>query len=193
MFEWILSVEDFLSAWGQTFKKRGSHFVVNPNLPAIVKRYTPEANVFAVVAKCADASPGIFEELNRSIYAEITAREDTPVIDGDRRDSLVWSERIRRTYHISTNHLMAMFDMSDFIYADQTSRLEVAHTPLGRRLVERGALSAEGLGALRRSPLAYLRGAGGSMLEYLPDCAIGKDLDHIEGMLRGFAPDARDA
>jgi hypothetical protein len=185
LFGTIVADADFLDCWGQTFKRIEGAIVVNPNLPSVVKRYTPESNVFVVAMRSHDARPDFFVELNRAIFDEITARAETPVMDGEKLDLLIWSERIRRTYHISANHLMAMLDMADFLYEDGGRRLEVQETPLGGWLVRQGCVSAEALHWLKRSQLVYLRKEERRSLEYLPLAAGGLTPDGICRLLKG--------
>ena len=87
--------------------------------------------------RCIDSSPGFFDAVNEAIFKEITSRAETPIIDGEKLDSLVWWERIRRTYHLSSNHLMAMLDMADFVYTGENEHLAVTDTPLGLSLIKR--------------------------------------------------------
>jgi hypothetical protein len=187
LFETIVPDPDFLGCWGQEFKRIFDFIVANPNLPAILKRYTPESNVFAAVVLSRGADADFFQGLNSAIYAQIVSHHETPVIDGEKLDSLVWSEKIRRTYHISTNHVMAMFDMADFVYVNGSSRLDVADTPLGRLLIGDGAVSAQRLRAAKESPLVYFRERRKSSLSYLPLCAPGKTPRGISEMMRALA------
>jgi hypothetical protein len=181
LFETIVPETDFLDCWGQEFKRIFDFIVANPNLPAIVKRYTPRANVLAIVVRSREPEENFFGALNREIYSEIVSRRETPVIDGEKLDSLVWSERIRRTYHISTTHLMAMFDMADLVYMDDRGRLDVAETPLGRMLTANGTVSRERLLSLKGSQIARIGPKEGRTLVYLPHYA--GDPKSIEGMI----------
>jgi hypothetical protein len=186
LFETIVPEAHFLDCWGQEFKRIADAIVVNPNLPAIVKRYTPRANVLVIAVRSRGTCEDFFSTVNRSIYSAIVSHHDTPVLDGERLESLPWSEKIRRTYHLSTNHLMAMIDMADFIYLGDGKRLAVEDTPLGRMLLAAGVLSRQRLASLKVSQLAYLGAAesdGG--LVYLPSAGAGKSRAEICGMLRG--------
>lgn len=180
LFETIVPTADYLGCWGQSFKKLAGAIVVNPSLPAIVKRHAPPANVFAVVASSRASANRFFEDANQAIFKEITSRSETPVIDGEKLDSLVWSEKIRRTYHLSSNHLMAMFDMLDYIYTADTTRLSPADTPLGKWLQENAAVTEEGLRAMKMFPLVRRRDA---TLLYLPTAAHGMRLDQIKALM----------
>jgi hypothetical protein len=192
LFETFVPPSDFLACWGQQFKRIGGSMVANPGLPAVLKRYTAEANVFVVAVRSEDPSPEFFAGLNRAIYREITSRAETPLVDGQRLDRVPWPERVRRTYHLSRTHLMAMFDLADFVYLDAGRRLQVADTPLGRSLLAEGVLSAENLQALKGEPLARLRAAAGGgpagpgSLHYLPLAGEGRDLAWTREFLRGL-------
>ena len=183
LFGTILSDADFLNCYGQEFKRIGDHIVVNPHLPAIVRRYTPQSNVFTLVVRLMDRSARAFEALNHAIYVQVTASQDTPVLDEARLQFLDWSQRIRRTYHVSSNHLMAAFDMSDLVYVGDAEHLDIARTPLGRWLVDRGAISAERLRELQDAHLAYI--GQDRVLEYLPRFSGASDPDRIAAMVSG--------
>jgi hypothetical protein len=184
LFESFVPQPDFLACWGQQFKRIGDAVVVNPSLPAVVKRYTPGANVFVVVVRSSDGSPGFFASLNRAIYDEVSSRSETPLVDGARLGAVSWSERVRRTYHISRSHLMALFDMSDFVYLSDSRRLAVTETPLGRSLLAEGILTAEKLQDIKRDPLVRRRGGGGESLKYLPLAGEGRSLAWTRELLR---------
>ena len=183
LFGTILSDTDFLNCYGQEFKRIGDSIVVNPHLPAIVRRYTPESNVFTLVVRLMDRSSKAFEALNHAIYVQVTASRDTPVLDEERLQFLDWSQRIRRTYHVSANHLMAAFDMSDLVYVGDAEHLDLGRTPLGRWLVDRGTTSADRLRELQDAHLAYL--GKDRRLEYLPRFSGASDPEQIAAMVAG--------
>jgi hypothetical protein len=181
LFETIVPDASFLNCWGQEFKRIRGHIVANPNLPAIAARYSSEANVLVIVVRSREGGAEFFAELNRSIYSEIVSHKDTPVIDAEKLGAMIWSEKIRRTYHISSGHIMAMYDMADLVFVDERRRLDAADTPLGRRLLADGAITAEGLRSLIRSPLVYLparHARNTRALEYLP--LYGPDMNPEE-------------
>jgi hypothetical protein len=184
LFETFVPPEDFLACWGQQFKRIGGEVVANPGLPAVLRRYTPQANVFVVVVRSADGSPGFFAALNRAIYLEITSRAETPLVDGERLGGVPWSERVRRTYHLSRTHLMAMFDMADLVYLGEGRRFPLADTPLGRRLRADGILSDQQLLGLPSEPLRRVQGGSHRTLHYLPLAGEGQDLDWARDFLR---------
>jgi len=184
LFETFVPPADFLTCWGQQFKRIGGQVVANPGLPAVLRRYTPEANVFVVVVRSADGSPGFFASLNRAIYLQITSRTETPLVDGEHLGGAPWSERVRRTYHLSRTHLMALFDMADLVYLGEGRRLQPAETPLGRLLAAEGLLTAEQLSGLASEPLRRTREGSHRALHYLPLSGEGQDLDWVRDFLR---------
>lgn len=193
LFEAFVPQAEILACWGQQFKRIGDAIVANPGLPAVLKRCGPDANLFVVVVRSPDLSPGFFASLNRAIYEEIRSRSETPLVDGEMLESVRWSERVRRTYHISRTPLMAMFDMADFVYL-AGGRLQLEDTPLGRSLLAERVLTAEKLQAIKRDPLVRLRGDSPRLrraegappagsLEYLPLAGEGKNLDFTRQLL----------
>lgn len=184
LFDTFKPEAEFLSCWGQQFMRFGETIVVNPHLPAIVRRYSPSANVFVVAVRARDGSPGFFPELNKAIYDEITSRVETPVLYGSELEQLAWPERIRRTYHISRTHLMALFDLSDFVYLSESRKLEAARTPLGRELIRSGDATEAGLEAMKRQPLAYAGRGDDASLEYLPLSGEGQGVQAVRDLLR---------
>ena len=186
LFEAFVPPADFLTCWGQQFKRIGDVVVANPSLPTVLKRCGPEANVFVAAVRSADGSPDFFASLNRAIYEEVCSRSETPLVDGDRLGSVRWSERVRRTYHLSRTHLMAMFDMADFVYLDAGRRLAVADTPLGRSLLADGIVTEPRLRSLKADPLAYSGQGAQRILHYLPLTDEGRDLAGVRQLLRGL-------
>jgi hypothetical protein len=184
LFETFVPPADFLTCWGQQFKRIGGSVVANPGLPAVLNRYTSQANVFVVTVRSADSSPGFFSSLNRAIYREITSRAETPLVDEERLGAVPWPERVRRTYHLSRTHLMAMFDMADLVYLAEGRRLAPADTPLGRSLWAQGMVTAEKLEDLRREPLRYARHGDRRLLHYLPLAGQGQGLSWVGEFLR---------
>jgi hypothetical protein len=183
LFETIVPESDFLDCWGQEFKRIGDEIVVNPNLPAVMSRYTPRSNVLVIVVKSRGTCTDFFTNVNRAIYTAITASHETPVLDGEKLDNLVWSEKIRRTYHLSTGHIMAMFDMANLIYVSERWRLAVQDTPLGRLAVSCG-MDEKRLQYLKQAQLAFLGySKEGAPLVHLPTAGAGKTVGESVEML----------
>ena len=185
LFETIVPSADYLGCWGQSFKRLDGRVVVNSNLPAIVKRHAPTVNVFAVVVSSPSHPDPFFDGVNQAVFKEITSRAETPVIDGEKLDSLVWSEKIRRTYHLSSNHLMTMFDMPDFVYTGEGTRLAPADTPLGSWLVKATSVTSGQLSSLKSHPLARTRDG---TLVYVPGAGRGLRLEQIKDLMESLRP-----
>ncbi|HNZ27396.1 MAG TPA: hypothetical protein PLG34_05775 [Spirochaetota bacterium] len=156
MFDIIVDSKDFLNFYGQTIKKIKGYYVVNYNIPALVKRYTPDVNIFVMAAR--SKTPDCkFEEINQSIFEQMEQNVRTPIVDEDLLKELKWNEKIKRTYHISKNHIMAMFDMMDFIFRSNGERIGFIETPLGRRLVEDLKFTEDMLFKLKEHPIVYIK------------------------------------
>jgi hypothetical protein len=191
LFSTIVPDVDFLACCGQTFKRVQGSYIVNYDLPAIESRYTREANVFVVLARAEGVPENFYVGLNHAIYEEVLSRPETPIVFGDKLGGLAWSEKIRRTYHISTNRLQAMLDMADFVFTSHEDRLDVADTPLGRALVDAGALGAEDLRRVKAAHLCRVAGPsegfGLGALAFLPQAGIGLDFTALSALMRRIA------
>jgi len=141
--------------------------------------------VFAVVVSSPSHPDPFFDGVNQAVFKEITSRAETPVIDGEKLDSLVWSEKIRRTYHLSSSHLMAMFDMPDFVYTGEGTRLAPADTPLGSWLVKATSVTSGQLSSLKSHPLARTRDG---TLVYVPGAGRGLRLEQIKDLMESLRP-----
>jgi len=183
LFEIIVPETEFLRLYGQTFKKVEDVYIVNYDLPAILKRYNAITNVFMVLVKSDKATPTFFEDLNLSIYNEIASSGDTPILFGDKLEDLDWSEKIKRTYHLSNNHLMTMFDMSHFIFKDKDKRLDITETPLGKTILANKIFTEEQLRILKTLQLCYSYKNGKKILHYLPYAGKNKSYAWIIDML----------
>jgi hypothetical protein len=181
LFTTIVSDADFLAVKGQTFKRIHGVYIVNYDLPAIVRRYTPEANVFVALAEAEADSDDFYDGLNEALHDTIASHSETPLVFGAELSSLSWHERVRRTYHLSMNRLQAMLDMADFVYPDASGRLDVAGTPLGAALVTAGAIGAEALRQAKESHLCRLAAPGPDLanLAFLPYDGHGMDFEAL--------------
>jgi hypothetical protein len=189
LFSTIVDDADFLASYGQTFKLIRGKYIVNYDLPAISSRYTPEADCFVVLVRAEGGADGLYAELNKAIYKEISSSPDTPLVDGQALEGLAWSERVRRTYHLSANRIMAMIDMADFVYLSGDGRLDVADTPLGRSLVAEGLISASQLRAALATQLCRIGPAGSppETLVYLPQPGRALGAEGVRGLFRRIA------
>lgn len=175
LFATIVPDSDFLAVEGQTFKRIHGVFIVNYDLPAIARRYTPSANVFVALAEAEADSDDFYDDLNEAIHDMIASHSETPLVFGAELSSLSWHERVRRTYHISTNRLQAMLDMADLVYPGVSGRLDVAETPLGAALVRAGAITPEALRSAKETQLCRLAAPGHDLanLAFLPQAGHG--------------------
>ncbi len=154
LFNIVVDKKDFLKLYGQTIKKINNIYILNYDMPAIIKRYTPKANVFVIAVKFKDPMTS-FMDINQSIFERM--KENNVVIEGEGiYKDLEWNEIIRRTYHISKNHIMAMFDMIDFVIRTDTHHIEFHQTPLGRLCIEDKNILPEDLYKLKDCPLVYV-------------------------------------
>lgn len=185
LFATIVPESDFLAVKGQTFKRIHGVYIVNYDLPAITRRYTPAANVFVALAEAEAGSDDFYDDLNQAIHDMIASHSETPLMYGAELSRLSWHERVRRTYHISTNRLQAMLDMADFVYPDSGGRLDVAATPLGEALVGAGAIGAEALRRAKEIHLCRLAGPGHDLanLAFLPQAGHGLGFETLCDLL----------
>jgi hypothetical protein len=75
---------------------------------------------------------------------------------------------------------MAMFDMPDYVYTGDGTRLDTGETPLGRWLVRAASVTTDRLRALKSFPLVRRRDA---TLVYLPGAARGLPLEQIRKLV----------
>ncbi len=159
LFDIMVPEDQFLEFYGQTIKKIGRYYIVNYDIPAIMSKYDPQANIFVIAVRFKKKIS--FSELNYLIYNEFCKKTSIDLLDYAKRKNMQWDDQVRRTYHISKNHIQAMFDLTDFVYIDHLSTLCFYHTPLGRYLISQGILSGDKieskLGQLKENPLVYLR------------------------------------
>ena len=190
LFTTIVSDADFLAVKGQTFKRIHGVYIVNYDLPAIVRRYTPEANVFVALAEAEADSDDFYDGLNEALHDTIASHSETPLVFGAELSGLSWHERVRRTYHLSMNRLQAMLDMADFVYPDASGRLDVAGTPLGAALVKAGAIGAEALRQAKESHLCRLAAPGPDLanLAFLPYDGHGMGFEELCRLVAGIRP-----
>jgi hypothetical protein len=181
LFATIVSDSDFLAVKGQTFKRIHGVYIVNYDLPAIVRRYTPEANVFVALAEAEADSDDFYDGLNEALHDTIASHSETPLVFGAELSGLSWHEQVRRTYHLSMNRLQAMLDMADFVYPDASGRLGVSGTPLGSALVKAGAIDPETLVQAKETQLCRLAAPGHDLanLAFLPQAGQGMGFEEL--------------
>ncbi len=170
LFETMVPGEHFLELFGQTIKKIDVYYVLNYDIPAILTRHDKGTDMFLVAIRMKD-SKNRFSDLNHVIYENM--RKDTAIniLGIDRRKGLAWYDQVRRTYHISRSHIEAMFDLTDYVFKDESERILFSDTPLGRRLVEKKIMTKdqveERLNHLKQNPLVYMTHPGNGKKETL--------------------------
>ncbi|HOJ63469.1 MAG TPA: hypothetical protein PLE45_03510 [Spirochaetota bacterium] len=163
LFNLIVDKKDFLSFYGHTIKKIEDLYIVNSNIPAILNKYTDKTNVFVMAARLRDEKYKI-EDINCSIFEELKKDNKTTLIDEKFLKDIKWEEKIKRTYHISRNYIMATFDMIDFIFKPNGERIEFSETPLGRMILDENIMEKSELTKLKDNPLVYIKTKRGKKL-----------------------------
>jgi hypothetical protein len=154
MFNIIVSDRDFFKFYGQTIKRINNHFVINYDMPAILKRYTAKSNIFVISVRLKDENIDPWT-VNLSIFDQLK-KDNTPLVSEASLQLLDWNEQIKRTYHISRNHIMAMFDMLDFIITANGKHIGFYNTPLGKLLLDAYGYTESDLSNLKQDPLVYI-------------------------------------
>ncbi|MCP5046284.1 MAG: hypothetical protein GY940_03875 [bacterium] len=168
LFSTMVPYENFLDIYGQTIKKIDDFFVLNYDIPAVITRHHEDTNIFIIALRLKDNSAR-FADLHHLIYDSISNNESTAILGPKERQNLPleWYNRIRRTYHISRSHIEAMFDLTDYVFKDNTRRIGFADTPLGQRLLDLGIIPPDQLekrlSLLKDKPLVYLDQEDGTM------------------------------
>lgn len=175
LFNTVVSEQNFLKFYGQTIKKINNYYIVNYDIPAIIKRYTPKANVFAIAIKFKNENIS-FTDINQSIFDQIKNSNDTPLIYDDEYKNMNWIEKVKRTYHISKNNVMAMFDMVDFIITTKNVHIKFENTPLGRILTDKYNINSDDIFKIKDNPLVYAKINGIRKLINIIEEADGKNL-----------------
>ncbi len=148
LFNTMVDDCDFLRMYEQTIKKIDNLYIVNYDIPAIIKKYDPESNIFVVAARFKDKNLKI-EELNQAIFDNLKNNMSTPIIDEDKYKHMEWWEKVRRTYHISGNNIAACFDMIDFVYNTKGNNVTFDEIPFTHSLISKGIITQEKLAYLK--------------------------------------------
>ena len=151
LFEVMVSDDDFLEWHGQTIKRVNDYYIVNYDLPAIIRKYDESANIFVIAMKLKDNGCQI-ADVNYEIYQNLVNQEKS-ILGASKRKSLAWYNQVRRTYHISKSPIEAMFDFTEYVFDKEGKQLDFDNTPLGRMLMQRGIMSSDKLKKLRKNPL----------------------------------------
>ena len=186
LFNTFVNNKNFLRYYGQTIKKIDNYYVVNYDIPALLKKYTPTINVFVVVAKFKKPDYS-FLSLNQSISKEIMSNNKSPIIafNNDKFNNLKWMEKVKRTYHFSNNHIMAMFDMIDFVFKSDGSHINFNETPLGHMLIKNN-IDEKKLMKIKDYPIVYINQNGNKVLVNIIDEANDKDLNQCIDLIKSI-------
>jgi hypothetical protein len=182
LFNVIVPEKDFLYLYGQTIKKIDQYYIVNYNIPALIEKYRPGANIFVVLARSKEKG-FVHKKVNQSIFNSLKKDDSTPIIDGNKLQMLSWESQVRRTYHISLNHLCCMFDMLDFIYHPDGETIEPAQIPLAHKLFEDGIITEEQLLRIKKYSIVYIRQNGTRRLINILDEASNMDFNQVANLL----------
>lgn len=176
LFNTFVDSKDFIRYYGQTIKKIKDIYIVNYDLPELIKIYDTDANVFIIVVRF-PSKDFSFTDINKSIREELKKDEHAPIIDEDKFKSLGLNEIVKRTYHISSNHITAMFDMTDFVFKKDDTHLSIYETPLGRKIIDKRIATNDQLRNLKNYPLVKIKKNGSQVLVNISDEATGKNID----------------
>jgi hypothetical protein len=185
LFHTFVDSKDFIRMYGQTIKKLGEYFIINYDLPELIKKYDNNANVFVIVVRFREKD-NLFFQLNQSISENILKDEHCPTIGEDLMLKYGQGYVIKRTYHISGNHISAMFDMVDFVFKHDGSHILFNETPLGKDLISDGIYSEETLNNLKEDPLVHINRDGQRILVNIYEEADGLSREQSIGLLKSI-------
>lgn len=134
LFNIIVPEEDFLEIYGQTIKKYNDFYIVNYDMPEIIHKHTQSTNILVMAIRMIHDKS--YYEINHTIYENFQKAKNIEILDKEKRKEMTWYNQIKRTYHMSRNHIQAMFDMHDYIIDNNGNRISFIDTPLGNKLVE---------------------------------------------------------
>ncbi len=186
LFKTFVKDKNFLRYYGQTIKKVKNYYIVNYDIPALIEKYNPTVNVFVVVAKLKNTDFS-FSDLNQSISKEIMSDSKSPIIDLNinKFTNLHWKEKVKRTYHFSNNHIMAMFDMMDFVFNIDGSHINFDETPLGHILLKNN-IDQDILIKLKEYPIVYINQNNNKALVNIIDEANDKNIEQCTSLIKSI-------
>ncbi|MBN1501757.1 MAG: hypothetical protein JW982_16475 [Spirochaetes bacterium] len=183
LFDLMVPYEDFLEMYGHTVKKYRDFFIVDYDIPAILRRYSDSTNILIVAIAMNDAGMQL-NTLNRAIYENFCANGVIKIIDSAKRVNMRWFDQVRRTYHISHNHIEAMFDLKDYVFTEDKNSIGFSDTPLGRKIFESSGMSKQEFEKkilnFKNNPLQYVTSGGVKRLAYLINEGVKFNNDGIE-------------
>lgn len=162
LFHHYVPESEYLFFKGISIKKINEVFVINYDIPAIMNKYNSQTNILVLMISLKE--PINFRDVNYAIYSRFKEKDISKLLNIEHSEHLSWDEQVKRTYHISHNHIEAMFDMTDFILYKDYSCLKYIDTPLGRALVDNSIIS-EGeidniLNYFKKFPIMYAKENG---------------------------------
>lgn len=182
LFNTFVDDKDFINFYGQTIKKIESCYIVNYDMPALLKKYNKKANIFVIAIRFLEPHY-TFKEINRAILTEMKRDNAVEIIDEEKYKSMDWDEQIKRTYHFSSNHITAMFDMIDFVFRQDGEHITFHETPLGKLLLQND-VSLDKLKKLKEYPIVYVESDGKKRLVNIKDEAKHKSIDEIVDLVK---------
>lgn len=171
LFHLLVKRKDFLEFYGQTIKHYKDFYIVNYDIPAILKNYSTDSNILVLALKMDNPNTS-FSKLNYQIFNNFETPDSINIIDFSVRNKMEWYNQVRRTYHISRNHIDSMLDMKDYIYTEKGYQINFEDTPLGQKLLERNIYTKQNIESIlskyKLNPLQYIKNGNSSKLCYLP-------------------------
>ena len=160
LFGTMVPEEDFLEMYGHTIKKIEGYFVLNYAIPAVITRHHDDTAVFIIAIRLKN-SKYRFCGIHHLIYQNMRKNKAVSFLDLEKRRYLPWYDQVRRTYHISRSHIEAMFDLTDYVFKNQSQRIFFTETPLGQKLLQEDVFDKESLEerltTLKENPMVYLK------------------------------------
>lgn len=185
LFNTFVDEKSFLKLYGQTIKKYDDLYIINYDLPAIIEKYNDKSNVFIVVVKFKNEKI-TFDKINYSIAIEMEKDNNLLFYCADIYKDISLIEKVKRTYHFSSTHIMAMFDMTDFVFDSNCKRISVTETPFGHYLIKNNFLTKERLIKLREYPMVYVSVNGKRELLNIIEDTKGISFDESVELLRSI-------
>jgi hypothetical protein len=155
LFSFFVDDTCFLKLYGQTIKKISDCYIINYDLPFLLNKYNDKTNIFVIVLQY-NSNEINFQSINDSIFKEFKKDKYAPIIDEDKLKKLNSFEQVKRTYHISGNHIKAMYDMIDFVFINESTHISFIDTPLGKKLMNMN-ITEKQLYSIREQPINYLK------------------------------------
>jgi hypothetical protein len=187
LFATMVPDSDFLDMYGQTIKRIDGYYVMNYDMPAIITRHHEDTAMFILAVRLKDKATR-FSNLHHLIYDNMLKNEKVEIIGPQERKrlQLEWYDQIRRTFHISRSHIEAMFDLTDYVFKNETERIAYADTPLGQKLISMGIIPEDQLEKrlhqLKDAPLVYIHQEDGSekLVDIILEGKIKQNKEFVE-------------